>query len=414
MDAIVENQLKTGSLDLVVGIPSYNEADNIDFVVRQVAQGLSRYFPDLDTAIVNSDNFSQDGTKEVFLEADSGPIPKVYLSTPPGVTGKGNNFKNLFNFLAPYRPQAVIVVDADLRSIRPEWVKGFGQTVLKGYDFVAPLYCRNEYDGTITNHLCYPLLYGVLGQDIRQPIGGDFAFSGKLMDHWMRQDWGENILRYGVDIFMTSEAVLSGFSVAQILLGSKIHKPSAPKLGEMFPQVVDTLFRQFLGSRNLWKMNGEGLETPPIFKCCNGNERPQLSIDYKALKQQALEEFSAHKRLILKILSPKLGSRIEAMFEAQILRVKAPTWTEIVYSFLRAYASASDPRQQLNIVEVLKPLYLARMVYFIRETLELDHAASEEKLVKQAETFWLHRRSLLDIHSLRSPVGDSRWLATRG
>ncbi len=415
MDAIVENQLKSGSLDLVVGIPSYNEADNIDFVVRQVAQGLSRYFPDLDTAIVNSDNFSQDGTREVFLKADSGKIPKVYLSTPPGVTGKGNNFKNLFKFLAPYRPQAVMVVDADLRSIRPEWVKGFGQTVFKGYDFVAPLYCRNEYDGTITNHLCYPLLYGVLGQDIRQPIGGDFAFSGKLMEHWMAQDWGENVLRYGVDIFMTSEAVLSGFSVAQILLGSKIHKPSAPELGEMFPQVVDTLFRQFLGSRNLWKMNGEGLETPPIFKCCNGNERPRLSVDYKTLKQQALKEFSAHKRLILKILPPKLGSRIEAMFNSQILRVKAPTWTEIVYSFLRAYASASDPQKRIKIVEALKPLYLGRMVFFIRETLELDHAASEQKLVKQAETFWLQRRSLLDIQSVPEsgrgkPVARHQWL----
>ena len=397
MDAAVENQLKSSSLDLVVGIPSYNEADNIDFVVRQVSQGLDRYFPDLDTAIVNTDNFSQDGTREVFLKADSGPIPKVYLSTPAGVTGKGNNFKNLFIFLAPYRPQAVIVVDADLRSIRPEWVKGFGQTVLKGYDFVAPRYCRNEYDGTITNHLCYPLLYGVLGQDIRQPIGGDFAFSGKLMEHWMTRDWGENVLRYGVDIFMTSEAVLSGFSVAQIVLGSKVHKPSAPKLGEMFPQVVDTLFRQFLGSRNLWKMNGEGLETPPIFKCCNGNERPQMSIDYKTLKQQALEEFSAHRCLILGILPQKLGSRIESMFEAQILRLSAPMWTEVVYRFLRAYDSASDPRK-LEVVEALKPLYLARMVFFIRETLELDHAASEEKLVKQAEIFWLHRRELLDIH----------------
>ena len=63
MDTGVENQLKSRSLDLVVGIPSYNEADNIDFVVHQVSQGLDCYFPDLDTAIVNTDNFSQDGTR---------------------------------------------------------------------------------------------------------------------------------------------------------------------------------------------------------------------------------------------------------------------------------------------------------------------------------------------------------------
>ena len=30
------------SLDLAVGIPSYNEADNIAFVVRQVAVGLEK------------------------------------------------------------------------------------------------------------------------------------------------------------------------------------------------------------------------------------------------------------------------------------------------------------------------------------------------------------------------------------
>ena len=122
-----------------------------------------------------------------------------------------------------------------------------------------------------------------------------------------------------------------------------------------------------------------------------------MSIDYKTLKQQALEEFSAHRCLILGILPQKLGSRIESMFEAQILRLSAPMWTEVVYRFLRAYDSASDPRK-LEVVEALKPLYLARMVFFIRETLELDHAASEEKLVKQAEIFWLHRRELLDIH----------------
>ncbi|MEE8112871.1 MAG: glycosyltransferase [Nitrososphaerales archaeon] len=85
VDFIIENHLKGNSVDLVVGIPSYNEADNIHFVVRQVAQGLNQYFPHLDTAIVNIDNHSEDGTKEIFLQTDSSQIPKVYLSTPPGV-----------------------------------------------------------------------------------------------------------------------------------------------------------------------------------------------------------------------------------------------------------------------------------------------------------------------------------------
>jgi len=88
LDFIVENHLKGNSVDLVVGVPSYHEADNIHFVVRQVARGLNQYFPHLDTAIVNSDNFSEDGTKDIFLQTNSGGVPKAYLSTPPGVRGK--------------------------------------------------------------------------------------------------------------------------------------------------------------------------------------------------------------------------------------------------------------------------------------------------------------------------------------
>ncbi len=384
------------SLDLVVGIPSYNEADNIEFVVRQVAAGLEQYFPHLSTAIINADNCSQDGTKDAFIAADSGPVPKVYLSTPAGVKGKGNNFRNLFKYLLPYHPKAVVVVDADLRSIRPEWVRYLGRTVFKGFDFVTPLYCRNEYDGTITNQLCYPLLYSVLGRDIRQPIGGDFAFSGRLLEHWMRQDWAENVLQYGVDIFMTSEAVLSGFSVAQVALGTKIHKPSAPKLGKMFTQVVDTLFSQL--SVSSWKRHMQRPLAPPVIAYNKRLvERPQsLSIDYKALKDQAEKEFSTHRVLVLEILPQELGSKIEAMFQRKTLRISAAAWAEIVYSFLAAYAAQPDRDRQLRIVEALKPLYFARTVSFIWETLELDHVDSERRLIQQARTFWEQRSVLLD------------------
>ncbi|MEA3486938.1 MAG: hypothetical protein U9R20_04695, partial [Thermodesulfobacteriota bacterium] len=56
--------------DVVVGIPSYNESQTIDYVTRMVGEGLARYFPDAASIIVNCDNNSPDGTKEAFLSAD--------------------------------------------------------------------------------------------------------------------------------------------------------------------------------------------------------------------------------------------------------------------------------------------------------------------------------------------------------
>ena len=81
--------------EVVVAIPSYNEADSIGFPITQADKGLTKYFANKSSVIINCDNDSPDGTKQVFLDTPT-KTPKIYISTDPGVKGKGNNFRNLF------------------------------------------------------------------------------------------------------------------------------------------------------------------------------------------------------------------------------------------------------------------------------------------------------------------------------
>ena len=180
----------TTDVEFIVGIPSFREADGIAFVTKQVDEGLRRHFGSLKTVIVNVDNHSDDDTKGAFLGTET-RAPKHYISTRAGVRGKGNNLLNLFRFGSKHRRslKGVVVVDADLKSITPEWIKFLGEPLLDGYDYTLPRYSRHQFDGSITNHICYPLLYGLVGQDIRQPIGGEFGFSPALMDHWLGRQW---------------------------------------------------------------------------------------------------------------------------------------------------------------------------------------------------------------------------------
>lgn len=355
---------------------------------------MEKYYPHLSTAIINADNASQDGTKDAFLRAESGGIPKIYLSTPPGVEGKGNNFHNLFTYLSQYQPR--VVVDADLRSIRPTWPRSLAEPILNGYEFVAPLYSRNEYDGTITNHLCYPLIYALLGKKIRQPIAGEFAFSARLMEHWRSQRWGRNVRQYGVDIFMTTQAILGNFPLALVGLGSKVHKPSSPKLGKMFTQVVDTLFESLLKSKERWNKELIELEKPPVYGRTPSLPAPQqLPIDYKELKRQAVREFTPSQSLILQILAPDTGEKVHKMFRTRRFRLSSLMWMNLVYDFLCSYDRARDRAGKLKVIRALKPLYMARVVSFIRETLELDHTKSERTILRQAEVFRSHRHLLI-------------------
>ena len=100
--------------------------------------------------IINLDNSSPDGTKNVFLNTPT-KVPKIYISTPEGVKGKGNNFKNLFEAAVELQAKAIVVVDADLKSITPQWIQYLGEPLFAGFNYVSPIYIRHKYDGSITN-----------------------------------------------------------------------------------------------------------------------------------------------------------------------------------------------------------------------------------------------------------------------
>ena len=140
--------------------------------------------------------------------------------------------------------KAVVVVDADLKSITPEWIKHLGEPLFEGFSYVAPIYVRHKYDGTITNGIAYPMTTALYGRRVRQPIGGDFSFSSRLAEYWLNQEWSETIRQFGIDIFMTTHALLGGFKICSTRLGAKIHKVKDPgeSLGPMFKQVIGTLF----------------------------------------------------------------------------------------------------------------------------------------------------------------------------
>lgn len=373
----------SNEVDIIIGIPSLNEADNIAFVARQLALGLKKYFPTHSAAIINVDNNSKDGTKGAFLGAETDNIPKRYISTEESIVGKGNNMRNLFVEVVQRKAKAVIVVDADLKSITPEWVKTLATPILEGHDYVTPMYSRNEYDGTITNHITYPLIYALFKANIRQPIGGDFSFSPRMARYWLGMAWEKNTRQYGIDIFMTTSALLNGFKICQVALGSKVHKPSAPKLGAMFTQVITTLFSNVSKFRNVW-MNGNGNKDCPILGNFSYKEPQGLSVDYKGIIKASFEGFSKNERIISSILSPSYYHITQRMYHAGRWNIGSELWAKKLYDFVFAYEMSENKE---DVVEALKPLYFARVASFYRQTMDMTHKEAEEKIIKQARQF---------------------------
>src|SRR5512135_835624 len=131
-------------------------------------------------------------------------------------------------------------------GLAPAWIELLIKPVLdQGYEYVAPYYLRHKYDGTITNTIVYPMTRALYGKRVRQPIGGDFGFSGRLASLFLDKDvWEGDVARFGIDIWMTTTALANGFRVCQAFLGAKIHDAKDPgsDLSAMLHQVVGSVF----------------------------------------------------------------------------------------------------------------------------------------------------------------------------
>ena len=405
-----------GHLDILVGIPSCNNARTIGHVVQAAHAGLLKYFPDQRALIVNSDGSSKDGTREAVLSTHldtqslmlvSHPLYPVHRFATPyhGVPGKGSAFRTLFRIAEIAQARAVVVVDADLRSITPEWFDLLLRPVLDAeFDYVAPYYKRHKYDGTITNSIIYPLTRALYGRRVRQPIGGDFGISGRLARRFLTRDvWSTDVARYGIDIWMTTTAIAESFRVCQSYLGAKIHDAKDPgsDLSAMLVQVVGSVFSLMETYEKAW-CNVVGSEPAPLFGFAFEVGLEPVSINVPrmlaAFWQGCHDLLPIYERVISPVHLKMLLAR--AALPAEQFVLPDELWAKLVYGFALAYHRRVIDRQHL--VRSLTPLYLGWVASFARQTENETAAQVEERIEKLCLIYEQLKSALISQWSLRT------------
>lgn len=400
MKAVEVNPDLVSRADVVVGIPSYNEASSIAFPTLEADKGLVKYFGDYSSVIINCDNHSPDNTREIFMSTTTS-TPKIYLSTPEGIKGKGNNLRNLFAKAVELEARGIIVVDADLVSITPEWIRNLGQPLLEDFSFVSPLYVRHKYDGTITNNIAYPLTRALYGRRVRQPIGGDFGFSGDLARAYLESDlWTTEIENFGIDIWMTSLAMINRAQVIQSFMGRpKIHRPKDPAadLGPMFANVVATIFDLMCRNEAFWREVKWSRPTAVFgFGLSDLEIPPEVVVDTRELGERFLAGASTYRDVYQQCLSDETFSKLEEVSEAPLAAFELPPalWAKLLYDFAVAYKKEIVPRDVL--MNALVPLYYGRALSFVLETETMNTQQVEEIIEDQCLQFEKSKKYLVE------------------
>jgi hypothetical protein len=393
------------SADIIVGIPCYNNDRTIEHVIQMVTHGLAKHFKDRRSVILIADGGSTDDSREVAREFEIKPWQEKIVSIYRGPGGKGTALRSVFEAAERLNVKACAVVDSDLRSITPDWVKYLLDPVLEGNcQFVAPVYVRHKYDGTITNNIVYNLTRALYGKRIRQPIGGDFALSRDVAKYYVEQDvWDTDVARFGIDIWMTTNAVTQNFRVAQSNLGVKIHDAKDPgkHLGPMFRQVVWTIFALMERYESQWK-NVQGSVPVETFGFEGASEPEPVKVDLDGMIQHFKTGCQQFSMFWKEIFCEECFKAIQNASEADPGAFHFPTnaWVHILYELAATFHAWSVNRNKL--IDLVTPLYYARVASFVRQSWEMSSKEAEELVEEQAIKFEELKGYLLDVWSQRS------------
>jgi hypothetical protein len=395
-DEFLRQLIDVGEADVLVGVPTYNNAATVGQVVQTIRAGLLKYFPRERAVIVNADGGSRDQTPELVRGASINDLQHSTDLTAlrtlhsisaeyPGGPATGTALRTILASAELLRVSACAVVSPESTTIEPEWIERLLRPVYQGnFDFVTPLYRRHKFDGLLMRNLVYPMTRAFYGKQVREPYAAEFSFSGQLAGHFLGQEiWTHEVGQAGTEIALTISAITGGFRLAQSFLGAKPHVDArAADLVAAMRQTVGALFWSLEPNFSIWSAKSDSQPIPTLGAAQEVTLEP-LRINRKRLFSMFRSGVAELEPVLKSILSSSTLTelqRISALEEDDFL-FGDELWARTIYEFAASYHKAVISRD--HVVQALAPLYRGRAFTFLVENRE----ASGEQVEQNVEDF---------------------------
>ena len=405
-DALLRQLIAVGQVDVLVGLPTLNNAATVANVVRAVHLSFTRDFPRLRTVMINSDGGSTDGTPELirsasFAESDrlltSHSLRTLHRVVAPyhGLPGKHTALRTVFAAGELTQAKVVVVVDPLGPTTSPERVTELVSPIARAeVEFLAPCHRRHPRDGVLVTQLARPLVRALYGVALDEPLDPEFSCSGRFASHCLEQDiWDHDVARFAIDLWLRTEAVARAFAVGQIRRPPATVAGAHTRLREAVQQVVLSLIESLREHESFWSRTNGVVElrswgTDPA------DVPAAPAWDYRDLAAQACHDIGEIRPLLERVLEAGLLTRIAEETSGPEPRSDDELWVKVVYAFVASAHRGGPSIDQLAGMFV--PLYLWRAAAFMRHAAVEADATVEEGLESLCRTFQRLKPSLVE------------------
>jgi hypothetical protein len=409
-DDFLRQLINVGEVDILVGVPTHNNAKTIGSIVETIQAGILAYFPRERAAIINADGGSRDGTPELVASAgidDAQRSSKPYalrtlhsISTQyAGSPDRGLALRTILAAAELLRAKACAIISAESSQITIDWIATLLRPIsTEEFDLVLPTYSRHRFDGILLTNLLYPMTRALYGLKIREPFALDFAFSGRLGSQFLAQNaWQDETSRAGSETQFTLAAIAGGYRIRQSFLGNKAHiERRSADLVPAMRQTVGALFSSLEPNLSLWNTKTGSQPIPTT-----GAEREftlePLRINGKRLREMFSTGVGELASVFQSILSPATLAELQriACMEEAHCRYSGELWVKTVYEFAAAYHKSVISRD--HIIQALAPLFRGRAFTFLAENRNGSAESVEDNVERLCLEFERMKPYLLEM-----------------
>jgi hypothetical protein len=396
-DVLLRQLIAVGQVDVLVGLPTLNNAATIMDVVRAVHVSFTRDFPRLRTVMINSDGGSTDGTPDLireatFTEADrvqtSHPLRTLHrvLSPYHGLPGKHTALRTIFAAAELTQAKALIVIDPAGPSTMAERVTELIAPLARGdVEFLAPCYRRHPRDGILITQLVRPLVRALYAVGLDEPLGAEFGCSGRFASHCLEQDiWSHESARFAIDLWLRTEAAAERFPIGQVWRPVPTAAGSRTTLRDVVHQVVLAVIESLRAHESYWRNANAVSElrtwgADPVVM-------PEVTPwDYQALAEQARRDIVEIRPLLEDVLDPGLFVGVMDNANGAGPRLDDELWVRTVYGFATAIQHGRAAID--HMADMFVPLYMWRAAAFMSDTAPDPPSDVQVRLDALCDTF---------------------------
>lgn len=365
----VKKDLSTiNDVDVVIGIPFYNEGDTLKEVISVAKESLESKKRKLIACVGDPA-----GKEALRLIRQHFTDELVSFLMPPGANGRGNSIRAILE-LARFFQSDVVLLEADLVSqgncgIKPDWIDRMAKPVFEDYDMSIASFVRHPFEDTIGKILVAPLMAALYEMKFSDPLSGVFAISRDAVEEFCSEfDQNREYLGgYGVNSWLITTALKLNKKICEVELGAKLSPVSLGKKYIVYKEMLKALFECIKRDEDFWLRDSETIRAPDIFTRGQEDEALEVCCNYKEHLDSFLEGTYHYENLLQKILSTEEKRCIEDMTRAYATPGYSPDfWAKIAYKFLLTDNFCPEISQE-DLLELFLAIYNGMVALLIME-----------------------------------------------